>query len=97
MKICRDKAILRIKVFEHRYPFQDEWSSDGINFFYPVKIELGFTLRGIKWHVDIPNYSTWDKNLFRAVADAIDYSEKKGIAYDRLSSKARKMSFWKWL
>jgi hypothetical protein len=62
-----------------------------------VRVYLYLTLGGIVWGVDIPNYYTGDKNLFRAVARAIDYAEKKGIAFIRLEDEVVRKDWWKHL
>ena len=96
-KINTERPLFRKTVYEETFKYCDDWGTDEDIQEYTVRIYIFLTLGGIVWGIDIPNWYTGDHNLFRAIARTIDYVEKKGIAYTRLSDIARKMSFWKWL
>lgn len=83
-------------LYHKEYDYGDEYGL-GITEPYSIDVKICISLRyGIVWGIKIPNYTCWNKNLFKLIADTIHYLETEGsIAYFRLKEKCMSKGYWK--
>ena len=73
-RIDKHKELFHKVIFEERYICQDEfgWPDDeNRKFEFYFKVSKVFTLSGIVWRVQVPDFTIHDKNKFTAIWRAI--------------------------
>lgn len=89
-KIDVHKEIFHKVIFDHRYTCQDEfgWTDDEKRKFeFYFRVSKVFTLSGIVWRVEVPDFTTHDKDEFTAIWRAVKHIHEDGPRYYRLKEE----------
>lgn len=90
MKIDRYKELFHRVIFEQRCICRDEfgWPDDKRREFeFYFKVSRVFTLSGIVYRVEVPDFTAHDKDKFTAVWRAIKHVHEDGPRYYRLKEE----------
>ena len=95
-RIDKHKELFHKVIFEERYICQDEfgWPDDeNRKFEFYFKVSKVFTLSGIVWRVQVPDFTIHDKNKFTAIWRAIKQVQEDGPRYYRLKEDLYKKGY----
>ena len=95
-RIDKHKELFHKVIFEERYICQDEfgWPYDEKRKFeFYFKVSKVFTLSGIVWRVQVPDFTIHDKNKFTAIWRAIKQVQEDGPRYYRLKEELYKKGY----
>lgn len=95
-RIDKHKELFHKVIFEERYICQDEfgWPDDeNRKFEFYFKVSKVFTLSGIVWRVQAPDFTIHDKNKFTAIWRAIKQVQEDGPRYYRLKEELYKKGY----
>ena len=95
-RIDKHKELFHKVIFEERYICQDEfgWPDDeNRKFEFYFKVSKVFTLSGIVWRVQVPDFTIHDKNKFTAIWRAIKQVQEDGPRYYRLKEELYKKGY----
>ena len=95
-RIDKHKELFHKVIFEERYICQDEfgWPDDeNRKFEFYFKVSKVFTLSGIVWRVQVPDFTIHDKNKFTAIWRAIKQAQEDGPRYYRLKEELYKKGY----
>lgn len=99
-KIYKHKELLHKVLCEWRYTCQDEfgWPDDKRHEFeFYFKVSRVFTLSGIVYRVEVPDFTAHDKDKFTAVWRAIKHVHEDGPRYYRLKEELYRKGIMKQL
>lgn len=99
-KIDKYKELFHKVIFERRYTCQDEfgWPDDEKRKFeFYFRVSKVFTLSGIVWRVDVPDFTTHDIDKFTAIWRAIKHVHEDGPRYYRLKEELYRKGIMKQL
>ena len=100
IKIClkdKDHIIYEKELFTCEKPCWDEWGTDDnkYKFKYYFRVSKVWTLNGELYRVEIPDMSTYDKDLIKAVNRAMLHMANNSPRYYRLKETLYKQNKWK--
>lgn len=90
IKIDVRKVVYREELCNFEKDVTDQFGNFGFYF----RLYKCFTLSGIVYQVQVPNYTANDKNLYKLVFDTLFYIHEKGMRYDRLKEKLYSLKIW---
>ena len=99
-KIDKHKELFHKVIFERKYTCHDEfgWPDDKRHEFeFYFKVSRVFTLSGIVYRVEVPDFIAHDKDKFTAVWRAIKHVHEDGPRYYRLKDELYRKGIMKQL
>lgn len=86
LKIDKHKALKVVTVLDYKKDVSDIFG----DFQFYLKISKCYTLSGMVWRLEVPNYLTHNKNLWTLLSEGFQYVHDKGCRYDRLMDELYK-------
>ena len=99
MMIDIRRALITKVLYESNSIKYDSYGTDEdkYKFSFYIRISKCYTLRGVIYRVEVPNYTDHDKSIYRLIDRVINYIHDNGMRYVRLEEKLRSKDMWKHL
>lgn len=91
MDIDKYKALYVKPIVDYKRKVTDPFG----DFEFYLRISKCYTLSGLVWRVEVPNYTGHDKNLWRLLERSFQYVHDKGMRYCRLEDTLISKGIWR--
>ena len=90
MKIDTHKALYVKPIVDYERNVSDPFG----DFKFYLKISKCYTLSGRIWRVEVPNWCSHDRDLWRLLGEAFQYVHDNGMRYCRLEDTLMRKGIW---